>query len=622
MNRGRGGCAVSTFSRPGGSSDVTHAHEDRGAHLNAALEGRYRVERRLGEGGMATVYLAEDLKHRRSVALKVFETSDGAPVAAERFEREIETIAGLRHPHILPLHDSGQSDGLMYFVMPFVEGGTLRDRLRREGPLPLGEALRIAKEIAQALAYAHARGIVHRDIKPANVMLDSGHAVVSDFGIAFLVAASAEDRLTHTGATPGTPAYMSPEQVDEDGVVDARSDLYSLGCLLYEMLAGDPPFTGSSARAILSRKLIDPVPPLRTIRVSVPEAVERLTLQCLERTAGDRPRSAAELAERLARLEAEAGSRDRETAGLSLDPGLVRSPVQLVSLVATMALGAGLLLTTIGMLATRVFDQKVQMPPMYAPSRADYLVVGTQAVVPLLIWGSVGIGAWFLISRFLFPVTSSGISALTQAAIGKQTVTKTIRSAIRRGSRSWSGASLADLFLVAMVTVPVAVITLSPLRSVYYALMDATTEALGCQERSLHFAFSLGLPALIVGFGLARHSLFRWLRNRRTPSGGWAIARWVSAAWLVVLVVIAALPWRVLWDSDYPRALIGTERAYVIVEDDQRVLAYTPSTGSVQSFERDAVSVTRLGVVGYLFEEPEVFESTLPGCTAVLGAAS
>jgi hypothetical protein len=595
--------------------------DDLVARLNAAFEGRYRIERPLGEGGMATVYLAQDLKHHRPVAVKVFEAQVGDPATAERFAREIETIAGLRHPNILPLHDSGQADGLMYFVMPFVDGGTLRDHLRRQGPLSLEAALRIAKEIAQALAYAHRRGIVHRDIKPANVMMDSGHAVVSDFGVALLAAGSSQDRLTKTGASPGTPAYMSPEQLDDHGTVDSRSDLYSLGCVLYEMLAGDPPFTGSTVRAVISRKLVDPVPSLRSVRDSVPDGVERLTLQTLERTPADRPRSAADLAERLARLESEASARDTETAGLHLDSGLIRSPRQLASLVATMTVGAALLLTTIGMLTTRVFDRKIQMPPMYTPSRSDYLAVGTQAVIPLVIWGFAAFVVWFLVARYVFPLTEGGISLVTRAASAKPTAPA--RPAIRRATRSWPGASLADLFMVSMLALSVLVLALPPMRNVYFALVDVTTEALGCEERPLHRLHAFGLPALIVGFGLARHALFRRLRSLRTPMGRWTIARWASAVWLVVLVVIAALPWRVLWDSNYPRALIGTERAYVIVEDEQRVLAYTPSTRSVRPYDRDAVEVTGLGVVGYLFEEPEVFESAMPGCDAVtLGSTS
>jgi hypothetical protein len=585
------------------------------SRLNAAFEGRYRIERKLGEGGMATVYLAEDLKHHRQVAVKVFEAQPEAPVAADRFDREIETIAALRHPHILPLHDSGRSEGLTYFVMPFVEGGTLRDMLRREGPLPMVVALRVAKEIAHALAYAHGRGIVHRDIKPANVMMDSGHAVVSDFGIALLAAASSEDRLTGTGASPGTPAYMSPEQLDDHATVDARSDVYSLGCVLYEMLAGDPPFTGSSVQAIVARKLMDSIPPLRTVRESIPPAVERLTLQTLERTPADRPASAAELAERLARLESEANARQTESDGLGLGPGLFGSPLQLAAWVVPTAMGLGLLLITVGMLTTRVFDQRIQMPPAYGPSRSDYLVVGAQALVPLLIWGFLGLGGWLLLARYLLPLTEGGLSRLTHAALGKQTAT--LGPAIRQVTRSWSGASLADLFLVAMVAVSIAVIALPPIGTVYYALLDAATEALGCEQRPLHRFQMMGLPALIVGFGLARHTLFRLLRSRRASRGGWALARWASAAWLVVLIVVATLPWRVLWDSNYPRILIGTERAYAIVEAEEEMLAYTPSTRSVRPYDRDAVDITQLGVIGYVFEEPEVFESGLPRCDAV-----
>jgi hypothetical protein len=595
--------------------------DDPVTRLNAAFEGHYRVERKLGEGGMASVYLAEDLKHHRLVAIKAFEAKAGLPAAAERFEREIETIAGLRHPHILPLHDSGQTEGLMYFVMPFVEGGTLRDRLNREGPLPLVVALRIAKEVAQALAYAHGRGIVHRDVKPANIMLDSGHAVVSDFGVALLTAGSSADRLTATGASPGTPVYMSPEQLDDDRPVDSRSDLYSLGCVLYEMLAGEPPFTGSSTRVIVSRKLVDPVPPLRTLRDNVPEAVERLTLQALERAPADRPRSAAELAERLVVLESEVGAQDITTGGLRLDSGLIRSPLQLASLVATMMVGAVALLATVGMLATRVFDRKVQMPLMYAPSRGDYLAVGAQALIPLVIWGFLGLGVWLLIVRYLLPWTEGGISRLTHAALGKRMTAR--GSTRKRAARPLSGASLADLFLVAMVAFSIAVIALPPFGEVYYALLDVGTEALGCAERPLHRLHALGLPAMIVGFGLARHTLFRRIRSRLAPRAGWALARWASAVWLVVLVVVAALPWRVLWDAEYPRALIGTERAYVIVEDEQRVLAYTPSTRSVQPYDTDEVDITRLGLVGYLFEEAEVFESSLPGCSLMtLGPTS
>ncbi len=208
--------------------------------LHAALAPRYRVLRELGAGGMAVVFLAEDLRHRRQVALKVLLPELATEIGPGRFLREIETAAGFNHPHILPLHDSGDAGGLLYYVMPYVEGESLRDRLTREKQLPLDDALQIAREVADALCYAHGLGVVHRDIKPENILVQGGHAVVADFGIAWALTAAARGTLTATGIAVGTPAYMSPEQATGSRDLDGRSDLYSLGCVLYEMLAGQP----------------------------------------------------------------------------------------------------------------------------------------------------------------------------------------------------------------------------------------------------------------------------------------------------------------------------------------------------------------------------------------------
>ncbi len=223
--------------------------------LKTALAGRYVVESEIGRGGMAVVYLAEDLKHGRRVAIKVLHPELGAAVGADRFLREIETLAGLTHPHILPLHDSGEADGLLYYVMPFVEGESLGQRLDRKGQLPLDEALRIAREVADGLDYAHDRGVVHRDIKPGNILLSRGHALIADFGIAKAIGAASggDATATATGLSVGTPRYMSPEQAAGVTEVDGRSDVYALGCVLWEMLAGEPPFDGPTPRAILAR---------------------------------------------------------------------------------------------------------------------------------------------------------------------------------------------------------------------------------------------------------------------------------------------------------------------------------------------------------------------------------
>jgi eukaryotic-like serine/threonine-protein kinase len=274
--------------------------------LESALTGRYAIERELGRGGMATVYLAKDVRHDRPVALKVLHPDLGAALGAERFQREIRLAARLQHPHILSVHDSGDVGGLLWFTMPYVEGESLRDRLRREKQLPVRDALRIAREAAEALEYAHQHGVVHRDIKPENILLTgkptdgAWHALVADFGIARALGhADAEDKLTQTGLTVGTPAYMSPEQGSGERELDGRTDIYSLGVVLYEMLAGEPPFTGPTAQAIVSRRFTETPRPLRSLRESVPDPVEQAVGRALARTPADRYPSAGQFAQAL-----------------------------------------------------------------------------------------------------------------------------------------------------------------------------------------------------------------------------------------------------------------------------------------------------------------------------------
>src|SRR3989441_549200 len=295
------------------------------AVLHDALADRYAVERELGRGGMATVFLAEDVKHRRPVAIKVLHPELAAAVGADRFLREIEIAARLQHPHILPLYDSGTAGGFLYYVMPYVEGESLRDRLEREKQLPLEDTLRIAGEVAGALAYAHGHGVVHRDIKPENVMLSGGTAVVTDFGIARAVTAAGDARqLTQTGTVIGTPAYMSPEQATGSAEIDGRSDQYSLACVVYEMLVGEPPFTGPTPQAVMARHSLDAVSPPSIVRASIPDAVEDALLRALGKTPADRFSTTALFAEALARPSAATGPLRRATRPAPAAPRVPR----------------------------------------------------------------------------------------------------------------------------------------------------------------------------------------------------------------------------------------------------------------------------------------------------------
>jgi serine/threonine-protein kinase len=270
------------------------------ARLGEALADRYHIERELGAGGMATVYLAQDLKHERKVALKVLKPELAAVLGADRFVQEIKTTASLQHPHILPLFDSGSADGFLYYVMPYIEGETLRDKLDRETQLGIDEAVRVTTEVADALDYAHRNGVIHRDIKPENILLHDGRPMVADFGIALAVSAAAGGRMTETGLSLGTPHYMSPEQATAEKDITARSDIYSLGCVLYEMLAGDPPHTGSTAQQIIMKIVTEEAAPVTRLRKTVPANVTAAVAKALEKLPADRFGTARAFAEALA----------------------------------------------------------------------------------------------------------------------------------------------------------------------------------------------------------------------------------------------------------------------------------------------------------------------------------
>ncbi|MGH7709955.1 MAG: protein kinase domain-containing protein, partial [Gemmatimonadaceae bacterium] len=295
-NEGHGGfrhLTPASVNRPASTPEAL-------ARLNAALAGRYRIERELGQGGMATVYLARDVRHDRDVAIKVLRPELAAVLGAERFVVEIKTTAALQHPHILPLFDSGTADGFLFYVMPYIQGETIREKINRETQFGVDEAVRIAREVADALDYAHRHGVIHRDIKPENILLHDGRAMVMDFGIALAVSAAAGGRMTETGLSLGTPHYMSPEQATAEKEITGRSDVYSLASVLYEMLAGQPPHLGGSAQQIIMKIIAEPVQPVTALRKSVPPNVDSAIATALEKLPADRFPSARAFADALA----------------------------------------------------------------------------------------------------------------------------------------------------------------------------------------------------------------------------------------------------------------------------------------------------------------------------------
>jgi len=278
------------------------------ARLTAALADKYRIEREIGAGGMATVYLAQDIRHGRQVALKVLRPELAATLGSERFFREIQVAARLQHPHILPLHDSGEAGGFLYFVMPYVDGESLRDRLARVGELPVHDAVKILVEVVDALAYAHSQGVVHRDIKPDNVMISGRHALVTDFGVAKAVSeATGRQQLTTAGVALGTPSYMAPEQAAADPNLDHRVDIYAVGAMAYELLTGRPPFTGMTSQQILAAHVTQIPDPVSRHRPTCPPALEAVIMRCLAKRAADRWQTAEELLNNLEPLATPSG---------------------------------------------------------------------------------------------------------------------------------------------------------------------------------------------------------------------------------------------------------------------------------------------------------------------------
>jgi TolB-like protein len=359
--------------------------------LQSALANRYRIERELGRGGMASVYLARDLKHNRLVALKVLHPELAHALGPERFLREIQLTARLDHPHILPVHDSGEAAGFLWYTMPYVEGESLRDRLRREVQLPIEEARRIAGEIAEALDYAHKHGVVHRDIKPENVMLGEGYARVADFGVARALESAGGADLTETGLAVGTPAYMSPEQAS-GGAADARSDVYALGCVLYEMLAGEPPYTGPTPQAVAAKRLTDPVPSIRRVREEVPEHIDRAVRIALAKTPADRFATAGQLGKALSAPSATEG--DRSSPGVPRRERRTARRWPVVVLVVAALLALGLTLFNRSRTALLAADERAVMILPFRVAGADpdlsYLREGMVDLLAAKLTGDAG----------------------------------------------------------------------------------------------------------------------------------------------------------------------------------------------------------------------------------------
>jgi tRNA A-37 threonylcarbamoyl transferase component Bud32 len=582
--------------------------------LTAAIAGRYTLDHEVGRGGMATVYLADDLRHRRRVAVKVLHPDLARAVGPERFLREIEIAAGLSHPHILPLHDSGDAGGTLYYVMPFVAGESLQDRLSRERQLPIDDALRIAREVADALHYAHGRGIVHRDVKPANIMLESNHALVTDFGVALIAQPLSADRLTVTGVSPGTPAYMSPEQAT-GGPVDGRADIYALGCVLYEMLCGEPPFTGSSARAVLTKKLFEPVPSIRRMRETVSPELERAIETALARTPADRFRTAAEFAQAL------------DAAAASGPPGLAPRPDHAAPIQAGPAAPAARLEQgvaseqpaadeTVRLPASRPLVVAMGIPAEFTPSRWDFPVLGVRALIPSAVWAFIALVVFVALARLA--------RLLAAGARRVPPVRHTFDGWTHRSASAWRGlwtaaspVTIAELQFLGAVGVSVVVMFLFA-RTLPGAPANAGgpgADILSCAFRQTHQAYTLVMTVLVITLALAWRGTFRFLKRREAGSGRVALARWAGLAWILGLVLLATAPWRLLWNNERPRALLNGERAYILLERGADVVIYNAERRATNLHRGNGPgALERRDTDGYVFEDAAAFARPHSGC--------
>jgi hypothetical protein len=540
------------------------------------------------------------------VAVKVLHADLAAAIGQDRFLHEIEIVARLRHPHILPLHDSGDADGNLYFVMPYVAGESLRDRLTRERQLAVDEAVHIACEIADALAYAHAQGVIHRDIKPANIMLESNHAIVTDFGIALVTQSARADRLTASGLSPGTPEYMSPEQAGGEHEVDGRSDIYALGCVVYEMLAGEPPFTGMSPRAVLMRKLAEPARSLRVVRASVPAGVEQVILKALSTTPADRHRTADEFSTALRLAAAEQPSAAPPTAPAPSSGFPKWIGLTVASLVAVAAL-----LTGIGFLTTLVYDDKLQVPSQFTPSRTDFPLIGIRALIPALGIAFFVLVAWVVL-RYVARLLRLGLERLPGVGVKVEALGRRIAEGGRRFWSRVNPVAAAELFFIAALGV--SMVVLSRFWPLLASLYSSATEPLSDSHRSMHLAYTIALTMLMTGLGIAWRRVFRELDAHRAEGARFRLAKWAGFAWIVILVLIVTMPWRLLWDNMHPRAMLRGERVYILMERGPDIVLYNADRRATQRYQEGAgPGLERQQTTGYVFEEAHAFAGRHPG---------
>lgn len=587
------------------------AHDPPSERRMIALAQRYRIERELGRGGMGVVHLAWDLNNRRNVAVKVLKPEIATLIGRDRFLREIEIAANLSHPHILPLHDSGEEDGELYYVMPYVQGESLAGRMTRLGMLEIQESLRITREVADALAYAHGKGIVHRDIKPANILLESGHAVVADFGMAFVASTLPSERLTSTGITLGTPIYMSPEQSLGRRHIDGRSDIYSLGCVLYEMLCGETPFGSREPQAILARKMAHP-PPMCIARDTISESIERVTLKALCRNPADRFRSSAEFAHALeaATIDQHWMQEDGTTARALHDsagdfsgeahaiPRRTSQPTWLKRIIAVAAGAMGLCLLT-GFVANAVYDLRMEIPSGHRSTDFSLIVIGAKALVPSIFFAFVWFAGYFILKQ-VARLFVTWVKATSTVEVSVQNWRRSSDS-LRTRLREIHPRTLAEVFV--SVGVVVSLVVLITFGSFLRSVWDGSDAWFSTACYPLYYKWTFAMCGVILALTGAWLHAVSFLRARRAAHSSVALVRWAGVAVIVLMTVLMQAPWRLYFENARPRATLNGQPVYVLAHEDDDLVIYNAATRNTEHYHRAGIpALTLLGTDGYVFE--------------------